>query len=114
MRDLMTKLKLLLNMKSALVEALRQDLERAVRIIQLRDEEIRRLCSEVTELQQRWWQEQDSNNAWVEDQLKRIEEEERHAMEIDVILDNRESVYEHELEELERMNRDFDDDEIPF
>ena len=71
MNDTIAKVRALVDMKTALIEALRKDLVTAVRIIRTRESTIERLQKENQQLQQQWWLQQDEDEQWLADQLSK-------------------------------------------
>lgn len=74
--NIIDKAKTMIGLKNSLIEALRADLERAVRIIQARDRQIQELELQVYGLQKEAWLQQDMDRKWIDEQLARMESDE--------------------------------------
>lgn len=74
--NIIDKAKTMIGLKNSLIEALRADLERAVRIIQARERQIQELELQVYGLQKEAWIQQDMDRKWIDEQLARMESEE--------------------------------------
>ena len=74
---LIQKIKTLFRLKNAVIKALAEDLDHAVRIIKDREQEIKDLQLQLYIAQEALWKYQDADRKWIDEHVARMEAEER-------------------------------------